>query len=144
MPARQVSALLLHTASLSALTRASRHIALLQQLYILCAPFELTQASRVAHYRDGILVIAADNGAIALKLKQVTPRLLRQLQNRTVEITGIKVEVQVGRRQQTAKSVNKLALLPIDIIEEIERLVRRVKNPELRTALVRFANRRRG
>lgn len=143
MPTRKLSALLLDTKGLSVLTRASQRIAALQRLYVICAPPDLAQASRVVSDRNGMLVIAADNGAIAAKLRQLTPRLLKNLQKRAAEVTGIRVEVQVGRgRPDLTANPVKLAL-PVDLIDIFDDLSRRVKDPELRAALSRFAKRRR-
>ena len=144
MPTRKLSALLLDTEGLSVLTRASQRIAALQRLYVICAPPDLAQASRVVSDRNGMLVIAADNGAIAAKLKQLTPRLLKNLQKRAVEVTGIRVEVQVGRDHTDWVAKTEKSPLPVDLIDNFEDLSRRVKDPGLRAALSRFASRRRG
>lgn len=143
MPTRKLSALLSNTAGLSALTRASQRISALQRLYTVCAPPELTQASRVINEHDGMLVIAADNGAVAAKLRQITPRLLKNLQKQSAEVTGIRVQIQVNNPAQAKSAGGKKNSLPIDLIEYFEGLSRQVKNPELRSALERFAARRR-
>ena len=143
MPTRKLSALLVDTEGLSVLTRASQRIAALQRLYVICAPPDLTQASRVVSDHNGILVIAADNGAIAAKLQQLTPRLLKNLQKRAVEVTGIRVEVQVGRGRPDSVSRPEKSPLPVDLIDNFENLSRRVKDPGLSAALGRFASRRR-
>ncbi len=143
MPTRKLSALLINTEGLSALTQASQRIAALQRLYVICAPPDLVQASRVINDRNGMLVIAADNGAIAAKLRQLAPRLLKNLQKRAAEITGIRVEVQVNRSQPDATARPEPKPLPIDLIDKIEDLSRQVKDPGLRTALSQFASRRR-
>ena len=144
MPTRKLSALLVDTEGLSVLTRASQRIAALQRLYVICAPPDLAQASRVVSDHNGMLVIAADNGAIAAKLRQLTPRLLKNLQKRAAEVTGIRVEVQVGRGLPDSAVRPKKPQLPVDLIENFENLSRRVKDPGLRAALSRFASRRRG
>lgn len=144
MPTRKLSALLSNTAGLSALTRASQRITALQRLYAVCAPPDLTQASRVIHEHGGMLVIAADNGAIAAKLRQMTPRLLKNLQKQTAEITGIRVQIQVNKAYSRPAGGTRKPVLPVDLIESFDRLSNQVKDPGLRSALVRFAARRRG
>ncbi|MGE0557102.1 MAG: DciA family protein [Burkholderiales bacterium] len=144
MPTRKLSALLSNTAGLSALTRASQRITALQRLYAVCAPPELTQASRVIHEHGGMLVIAADNGAIAAKLRQMTPRLLKNLQKQTAEVTGIRVQIQVNKVHSRPAGGTKMTTLPIDLIESFDRLSKQIKDSRLRSALVRFAARRRG
>lgn len=78
-----------------------------------------TQAGGLKHRR---ITVFADNGAIAAKLKLLAPTLLKNLQIKGVEVTSIRVEVQVQsvprrppspqRRlsQQAAGSLSSLAL----------------------------------
>lgn len=42
------------------------------------------------------MTLAANNGAVATKLRQMTPDLVRQLQLHGCEVTGIQVRVQVS------------------------------------------------
>jgi hypothetical protein len=114
MPTRKLSALIIDNAGLTALSRATQCIAALQRLYTVCAPPDMVRASRVVNNRDGMLVIAADNGAIAAKLRQQAPR------NRA-----------------------KKPPLTIDSIDNFETLSKQVKDPDLSSALARFAARRR-
>jgi hypothetical protein len=145
MSTRKLSALISDTtAGLSALTRTMQHLAALQRLYAVCAPPELTQASRVVGDRNGMLVIAADNGAIAAKLRQLAPRLLKNLQKQRAQVTGIQVQTQVKEVTLLAQSSAKNNILPVDLIDDFESLSKQVKDPGLRSALARFAARRRG
>lgn len=143
MPTRKLSALIIDNAGLTALTRATQCIAALQRLYAACAPPDMLQASRVVNNRDGMLVIAADNGAIAAKLRQQAPRLLKNMQKQGGEITGIRVQVQVERSAPAPRLRPQKMPLTIDSIDKFERLSKQVKNPDLRSALARFAARRR-
>ncbi len=144
MPTRKLSALIVDTAGLTALNQATQRIAALQQLYTACAPPDLIQASRVVNHRNGMLVIAADNGAIAAKLRQLAPRLLKNLQKQRAEVTGIRVQVQVRQTTPAPPASAKKSILPIDLIDNFESLSEQVKDPGLRSALAKFAARRRG
>lgn len=143
MPTRKLSALIIDNAGLTALTRATQCIAALQRLYVICAPPDMIQASRVFNNRNGMLVIAADNGAVAAKLRQQAPRLLKNMQKQGAEVTGIRVQVQVGRAAPAHRSSGKKRPLTIDSIDDFEKLSAQVKDPGLRSALARFAARRR-
>jgi len=143
MPTRKLSALIGNTSGLSALNRTMQRIAALQRLYEVSAPPELISASRVVGDRDGTLMIAADNGAIAAKLRQLAPRLLKNLQKQWAEVTGIHIQVQVSQAAPRPQPASQKIPLTIDLIEDIEKLSRRVKNPGLSSALARFAARRR-
>lgn len=143
MPARKLSTLIIDNAGLTALTRATQCIAALQRLYAVCAPPDMVRASRVVNNRDGMLVIAADNGAVAAKLRQQAPRLLKNMQKQGGEVTGIRVQVQVARSTIPSRSRPSKTPLSIDSIDNFEKLSKQVKDPDLRSALARFAARRR-
>lgn len=143
MPTRKLSALIIDNAGLTALTRATQCIAALQRLYAACAPPDMLQASRVVNNRGGMLVIAADNGAVAAKLRQQAPRLLKNMQKQGGEITGIRVQVQVERGAAASRVRPQKMPLTIDSIDNFERLSKQVKDPDLRSALARFVARRR-
>lgn len=143
MPARKLSTLIIDNAGLTALTRATQCIAALQRLYAVCAPPDMVRASRVVNNRDGMLVIAADNGAVAAKLRQQAPRLLKNMQKQGGEVTGIRVQVQVARSTMPSRSRPPKTPLSIDFIDNFEKLSKQVKDPDLRSALARFAARRR-
>lgn len=143
MPTRKFSALLVETAGLSALNRTTQRISALQRLYTACAPPELSQASRVVGDHNGTLVIAADNGAVAAKLKQLMPRLLKNLQKQRAQVTGIRIRVQVSGHRTVTRSAPAKNPLPIDLIDNFEKLSKQVRDPGLSSALARFAARRR-
>lgn len=143
MSTRKLSTLIGTFAGLGALNKATQHIAALQQLYEVCAPPELIQASRVVADRGGELVIAADNNAIAAKLRQLAPRLLKNLQKQSAEVNGIQVRVQVSAPRPPTRTAAEKPPLSLDLIEDFEKLAAQVKDPQLGAALRRFAGRRR-
>jgi hypothetical protein len=67
----------------------------LQRHYEQIAPASLMRYSRVLQLEQQILILAANNGAIAAKLRQLAPELIKMLQNKGYEVTGIQVRVQV-------------------------------------------------
>ena len=143
MSNRKLSALIGNTTGLSALNRTLQRIAALQRLYEVCSPAELIPASRVVGDRGGILMIAADNGAVAAKLRQLAPRLLKNLQKQRAEVTGIHIQVQVQQTAPRPRPTPEKVPLSIDLIDNFEKLSQRVKDPGLSAALARFAARRR-
>lgn len=58
------------------------------------APAGLRHAARVANYKLGIVVIHADNGAVAAKIRQLSQRLSNELSKGGAECSGIEVKVQ--------------------------------------------------
>lgn len=67
----------------------------LQRQYEQLAPASLMRYSRVLQLEQQTLTLAANNSAIAAKLRQLAPELARQFRDKGCEVTGIQVRVQV-------------------------------------------------
>ncbi|MCX7896381.1 MAG: DUF721 domain-containing protein [Rhodocyclaceae bacterium] len=67
---------------------------LLQTLLEATLPAELLPGTRVAGIQQGRLVIHASSGAVAVKLRQLAPRLAATVQRQSPEISEIVVRVQ--------------------------------------------------
>jgi hypothetical protein len=80
---------------LSQLSGKVRQLRVLQSQYELVVPPSLHRASHVAQIEQGNLTLMANNSAVAAKLRQMTPELLKQLQLQGSEVTVIQVRVQV-------------------------------------------------
>lgn len=70
----------------------------LAEMYRGLAPSYLSGASVVANYKSGVVVIHAESGAVASKLRQIAPTLTGEFLKRGVECSGLQVKVQVGLR----------------------------------------------
>lgn len=100
--------------------RAEKAIAL-QKIWEAVAPPPLNKHSHVGLVHDGQLKVYTHSSAVASKLKMQHDGLLRKLQNQGVEVTSIRVEVQVVSlprvpagtamriSRETAKKLLKLA-----------------------------------
>ena len=69
----------------------------LTHLYQEIAPAHLGQASSLANYKSGIIVIHAVSGAVAAKLRQLAPTLADGFSKRGIECTGVQVKVQANK-----------------------------------------------
>lgn len=58
------------------------------------APAGLGQVAHVANYKSGKIVIHADNGAVATKIRQMSQRLCDELSIGGAQCSGIEVKVQ--------------------------------------------------
>ena len=58
------------------------------------APAGFRHAAHVANYKSGKIVIHADNGAVAAKIRQMSQRLCSELSKGGAECNGIDVKVQ--------------------------------------------------
>ena len=77
----------------------------LTQLYHEIAPAHLGQASDLANYKSGIVVIHAASGAVAAKLRQLAPTLADGFSKRGVECNGVQIKVQarkIGAQSMTS------------------------------------------
>lgn len=68
----------------------------LQQRFEHIVPPSLKRGCRVMHLNQQTLILAADNGAIAAKLRQMTGELAAKLREAGCEVTVIQVQVQVS------------------------------------------------
>ena len=86
-----------------AISMRVKRIAALQRTYLKAAPGEVTRRSRVGTETQGTLVLLADNGAVAARLRQSIPRLLTVIKQYWPEITSIRIEVQVVHNSKVKK-----------------------------------------
>jgi hypothetical protein len=78
-------------------SRIMAHARLLQKLsrrFEAIAPSGLRHAARVANYKSGKIVIHADNGAVATKIRQMSQRLCDELSKGGAECSLMEVKVQ--------------------------------------------------
>ena len=78
-------------------SRIMAHARLLQKLsrrFEAIAPSGLRHAARVANYKSGKIVIHADNGAVAAKIRQMSQRLCDELSKGGAQCSGVEVKVQ--------------------------------------------------
>ena len=84
----------------------------LQSAYADAVPAYLGQASRVANYKQGIVVIHTESGGVAVKLKQLTPSLTDVFLRIGVECSGIQVRVQPAQDAPEERPRTHRALTP--------------------------------
>jgi hypothetical protein len=78
----------------SLMPQAARLLELRRQLSEVL-PKPLAKSCEIANYKQGKVVIFAENGAIAAKLAHYRPRLISLFCGRGIEVTAIEVSVQV-------------------------------------------------
>jgi hypothetical protein len=139
MPAHKIDFYLNSSSSLRRLAGQARRVAELQQIFLKVAPQSLTQACCVKQLRAGTLFLLADNAAIAAKLKQLAPRLLTAYEKQGVEVTSIRVEVQVSEAPPGRAPKRVPKQLSIETIENLERLAAQLDDSPLKRALTNMA-----
>jgi hypothetical protein len=102
--------------------RVMAHARLLLKLsrrFEAAAPAGLRHAARVANYKLGTVIIHADNGAVAAKIRQLSQRLSNELSKGGAECSGIDVKVQPRQipSQSTSSTQKPLSGKTIGILE---------------------------
>jgi hypothetical protein len=100
LPSHGRSSLKDHLAASDAYTRLAGQAERLRRLQTLldaALPAYLAPGTRIANLKRGKVVIHADSGAVAVKLRQLAPRLAEGFIQQGQEVTGIEVRVQPGR-----------------------------------------------
>lgn len=72
----------------------ARTLVRLGQLYETICPGQLARASRVVNAKSGKIIIHADHGAVAAKLRQIADSLRSGFLDKGVECIGIDIRVQ--------------------------------------------------
>lgn len=80
-------------------------LTLMQRAFVEIAPPQLAGYSTVGWFSEGSLTLYTSNGAIAAKLKQISPSLLLKFKKKGYEVTAIRVAVQA--HNHTIKVDNK-------------------------------------
>jgi len=106
----------------------------LTQLYQEIAPAHLGQASSLANYKSGIIVIHAVSGAVAAKLRQLAPTLADGFSQRGVECNGVQIKVQ-ARKTVAQSTASAKRPLTTRASSSLEGLRDSLPNSPLRAAL---------
>lgn len=143
MPVQKIGDYIANSGDLQALARQAQGLKVLELFLLESTPAALASASRVANLRAGTLVILAENAAVAAKLRQLAPRLLLHFRERGVEVTGIRVEVQVKTHKIKAEDDVTKPALPADAIKEFSALANALPSSSLKSAIERLVARSR-
>ena len=124
------------------LSRKIEQLLALQRHYEQVAPPSLTRTSHVMQLDQQILTLAADNGAVAAKLRQLAPKLAQLFQQGGHEVTAIQVKVQVAL-PPTPSSNSPVALSSAGQ-ERLIASAEKLPNSLLKSALQRLAKKNKG
>ena len=121
MNARKIDFYIESSSNLRGLKAQIEGLRTIQKIYGSIVPDGLGKFSAVSRLETGTVTLTANNGAIAAKLKQFTPKLLDRFRKQGVEVTSIRIEVQVGKRGQKQpliapkqKQLNQKTLLTLN------------------------------
>jgi hypothetical protein len=141
VPVQKIGDVIANSGNLRSLAQRARRLEELQHLLFEAVPPALAGASRVSNYRSGLLVISADNAAVAAKLRQLAPRLLSHLEKSAILVTGIRVDVQVKAHKIKDEHHVTGNALPPDAIQKFSDLAGRLPPSPLKSAVMKLARR---
>lgn len=101
---RHIHALLGRDPELAELSAKARALAASQEIWNAIAPATIRPCTRVGGVNQQQLTLYADSSAAAAKIRLLQPELLQRLQKQGVEVTSIRVRVQV---QSVARAPQK-------------------------------------
>lgn len=125
--------------ALSGLADKAKELTVTQKIWNALVPSQLqgqTQAGSIQHKR---LTVYVNNGAIAAKIKMLLPSLLTQLKKQGLEITSIRVQVQVQSTPEAKKRPSRH--LSPQAAKNIGELAHQLEGSALGEALARLAKR---
>lgn len=135
-----LKSLLTDNSELRRLTEGARQIQTLQLHYQHIAPLYILNASRILQLNHQTLIIVADNGAVAAKLRQLAPEFIGLFRESGCEVTGIQVRVQV--RYTSAKPTPAKRILSTNTQRQLTDLAEKLADSPLKLALSRLARRK--
>ncbi|UTH75505.1 DUF721 domain-containing protein [Chromobacterium sp. IIBBL 290-4] len=128
--------------TLARLTAAARELMALDRAFKKLIPAAMAEACRAVRIRDDELVLHADNGIVAARLRMTAPGLLPQLakQGYIASKVRVKVALQVVRpKKPKSLAISEAAL------DGMEQAAASIDNAEVRAAVARLiAHQRRG
>lgn len=144
MAARSLDAYLNSAGGLARLSAHAGRLVKLQRVFERIAPSYLAASSRVANFKLGKVVIHADSGAVAAKLRQMLPGLLDKFSVEGAEVTEILVKVQPNHVAAQQNSPGQTPVLTSSAKAELRRLAGELPaDAPLKAALERLVRRSR-
>jgi hypothetical protein len=101
-------------------------------------PVDLARQVRVANFREGTLVVIAENSAVAAKLRLLAPALSRFLVSQRWQVSSVSLRVQPNSAQKLAFAQQKTAHFSTHTIDSLRRLEERMRASPARDALARL------
>lgn len=134
MSAQKLQSWLASGAVLSSLAHQAAALGNLQRVWETLAPAPLGSACRVGGIKESVLLLYANNGAVAAKVRQLAPSLLEKLKKKGLEVTSIQVRVQVDVMGEPVR-LPKNRVLDEVARESLRDLAEHLEESPLRAAL---------
>jgi len=125
------------TAGMDSLMPHAQRLIELRQIFTQALPNNLRRSCSIANYKQGKVVIFAENSAVAAKLKLLLPAVRDHLLKFAVEVTGIEVQVQpaISRPNEPISEI----YLSANAAESLTRLSRQLPDSKLKESIESLA-----
>lgn len=121
--------------SMARLAVHASHLQKLQQILEKYLPSMLARSCRVANFKLGTVIIHAENGAIAAKLRQMAPRMSAAFQREGEQVAEIRIKVQPLEISPEHKHQPQAAVLGEDSRARLDHLADTLPDGPLKAAL---------
>jgi hypothetical protein len=130
---------ILKDSALSKLADRAQELTSTQKVWNEIVPAQLKQYAQAGNIQHKRLTVHVENGAIAAKIKLLLPSLLTKLQKQGIEITSIRVQVQV--QSKVDKPVKPPRRVSDSASKNLQSLAKQLEGSELGDALNRLSKR---
>ncbi|HYG12594.1 MAG TPA: DciA family protein [Methylophilaceae bacterium] len=137
---QRFNALFKENAELVTLSERANNLTASQKIWNSAVPDALRPFTRAGAVKHKRLTVYADNGAVAAKIKFLLPSLLIRLQKQGLEVTAIRIEVQV--KSTPRKSSKNARTVPAQAAASLQALAVKLGDSELSAVLARLARRK--
>ena len=130
---------ILKNSALSKMAEKATELTFIQKIWEEIVPAQIksyTQAGNIQHKR---LTVHVENGAIAAKIKLLLPSLISKLQKQGVEVTSIRVQVDVQSKQDKVTKPSRH--ISENASSALQSLAKQLEGSELGDALTRLSKR---
>lgn len=127
---------------LAALSAHAQRLMELQRIFVAVVPGYLADSSRVANWRLGLLVLHANNAAVATKLKQLANTLRTAFLRQGMDVNEIQVKVQPLRQAKVIHQPGPVPKIAAPVKDSLSALSQTLPpDSPLKLALIRFLTR---
>ena len=119
----------------------ARRLIELRRILATVLPQSLARRSSIANIKQGKVIVFAANGAVAAKLRLMSPALLEQLSKRGIEVTGLEVRVQPPA--PTPQVFEKSSEISDEAIFRLRELCGQLPDSKLKNVIGQLARRHR-
>jgi hypothetical protein len=141
MHAKRIGQYLDSSAGVGRLASQAACLLAIRQVLAGALPEPLRQSCAIANYKQGKVIVLAENSAVAARLRILAPSLVELLGETGLNVTGLKVEVQPGVRSRMQVTEKKTLLLSSTAACALERAARQLPEGELKRAVGALARR---